>query len=485
MGHSVLLRILILSLSLFYKLENAKGRSLLVSTSASVSLHSPLSSASLLDDPLARGNAPTKPHNSTDTGSPFQIDKVSHRINKGLLLAIIILPIFIGCIMIYSVCTWLYRKAYNSAPSSSQPHAFKRNSDPDTSDAYRSITLIPLLNRLNSRVSKKKGCATTIEYSKLQAGTNNFSSNNILGEGGFGCVYKARFDDDSFAAVKKLDESSRQAEHEFQNEVELMSKIRHPNLVSLLGFCAHENTRFLVYDLMQNGSLEDQLHGPSHGSALTWFLRMKIALDSARGLEHLHEHCNPAVIHRDFKSSNILLDASFNAKLSDFGLAVTTVGCAANTNIDLVGTFGYVAPEYLLDGKLTEKSDVYAYGVVLLELLFGRKPIDKSLPSECQSLISWAMPQLTDRAKLPTIVDPMIKGTMNLKHLYQVAAVAVLCVQPEPSYRPLIADVVHSLIPLVPAELGGTLKISPAPGTEVKSFASSQCSAKIASNPKL
>lgn len=485
MGYSVLLHLLILSLSLFYKLENAKGRSLLVSTSASVSLHSPLSSASLLDDPLARGNAPTKPQNSTDTGSPFQIDKESHRINKGLLLAIIILPIFIGCIMIYSVCTWLYRKAYNSAPSSSQPHAFKRNLDPDTSDAYRGIPLMPLLNRLNSRVSKKKGCATAIEYSKLHAATNNFSSNNILGEGGFGCVYKARFDDDSFAAVKKLDEGSRQAEHEFQNEVELMSKIRHPNLVSLLGFCTHENTRFLVYDLMQNGSLEDQLHGPSHGSALTWFLRMKIALDSARGLEHLHEHCNPAVIHRDFKSSNILLDASFNAKLSDFGLAVTTVGCAANTNIDLVGTFGYVAPEYLLDGKLTEKSDVYAYGVVLLELLFGRKPIDKSLPSECQSLISWAMPQLTDRAKLPTIVDPMIKGTMNLKHLYQVAAVAVLCVQPEPSYRPLIADVVHSLIPLVPAELGGTLKVSPAPATEVKTFASSQCSAKIASNPKL
>lgn len=189
MGHSVLLHLLILSLSLFYKLENAKGRSLLVSTSASVSLHSPLSSASLLDDPLARGNAPTKPQNSTDTGSPFQIDKESHRINKGLLLAIIILPIFIGCIMIYSVCTWLYRKAYNSAPSSSQPHAFKRNLDPDTSDAYRGIPLMPLLNRLNSRVSKKKGCATAIEYSKLHAATNNFSSNNILGEGGFGCAY--------------------------------------------------------------------------------------------------------------------------------------------------------------------------------------------------------------------------------------------------------------------------------------------------------
>uniref|UniRef100_A0A804U7N9 Protein kinase domain-containing protein n=2 Tax=Zea mays TaxID=4577 RepID=A0A804U7N9_MAIZE len=122
---------------------------------------------------------------------------------------------------------------------------------------------------------------------------------------------------------------------------------------------------------------------------------------------------------------------------------------------------GYVAPEYLLDGKLTEKSDVYAFGVVLLELLLGRKPVEKMAQSQCRSIVTWAMPQLTDRSKLPNIIDPMIKNTMDLKHLYQVAAVAVLCVQPEPSYRPLITDVLHSLVPLVPTELGGTLRIGP------------------------
>ncbi|XP_019094022.1 PREDICTED: probable receptor-like protein kinase At1g80640 [Camelina sativa] len=210
---------------------------------------------------------------------------------------------------------------------------------------------------------------------------------------------------------------------------------------------------------MEKGSLDEQLHGPSGGSALTWHMRMKIALDTARGLEYLHEHCRPPIIHRDLKSSNILLDSSFNAKISDFGLAVS-LDEHGKANIKLSGTLGYVAPEYLLDGKLTDKSDVYAFGVVLLELLLGRRPVEKLTPAQCQSLVTWAMPQLTDRSKLPNIVDSVIKDTMDLKHLYQVAAMAVLCVQPEPSYRPLITDVLHSLVPLVPVELGGTHRLT-------------------------
>ncbi|KAK7246015.1 hypothetical protein RIF29_40872 [Crotalaria pallida] len=215
------------------------------------------------------------------------------------------------------------------------------------------------------------------------------------------------------------------------NEVDLLSKIQHPNIISLLGCSINGHTKFIIYELMQNGSLEAQLHGPSHGSALTWHMRMKIALDTARGLEYLHEHCYPPVIHRDMKSSNILLDANFNAKFAP------AASC-----------------------KLTDKSDVYAFGVVLLELLLGRKPVEKVATTQCQSIVTWAMPLLTDRSKLSNIVDPVIKNTMDPKHLYQVAAAAVLCVQPEPSYRPLITDVLHSLIPLVPIELGGTLRVS-------------------------
>ncbi|GFZ08311.1 protein kinase superfamily protein [Actinidia rufa] len=331
-------------------------------------------------------------------------------------------------------------------------------------DSLNGHSLAPYMGKYNSlSMSRNKGAVSLMDYKLLETATKNFQESNVLGEGGFGCVYKARLDDNFYVAVKRLDGGSQDAITEFETEVDLLGKIQHPNIISLLGYSIHGETRLLVYELMHNGSLETQLHGPSHGSALTWHSRMKIALDMARGLEYLHEHCNPPVIHRDLKSSNVLLDSNFNAKLSDFGLAITD-GTQNKKNIKLSGTLGYVAPEYLLDGKLTDKSDVYAFGVVLLELLLGRKPVEKLAPAQCQSIVTWAMPQLTDRSKLPNIVDPVIKDRMDLKHLYQVAAVAVLCVQPEPSYRPLITDVLHSLIPLVPVELGGTLRAAqPAP----------------------
>lgn len=294
-------------------------------------------------------------------------------------------------------------------------------------------------------------------YDELELGTKNFEDDNILGIGGFGHVYKADLGNNLQAAVKKLNGTSQDAIREFEAEVTLLSKAQHPNIISLLGYSIHGETRLLVYELMQNRSLEVQLHGSSHGSSLSWHRRIKIALDTARGLEYLHNQCKPSVIHRDLKSSNILLDGNFNAKISDFGLAITD-GTQKKKTLKLSGTVGYVAPEYLLDGILTDKSDVYAFGIVLLELLLGRKPLEKLAPSKCQSIVTWAMPQLTDRTMLPNIVDPVIKDTMDLKHLYQVAAVAVLCVQPEPIYRPLIKDVLHSLVPLVPFELGGTLR---------------------------
>ncbi|KQJ95935.1 probable receptor-like protein kinase At1g80640 isoform X1 [Brachypodium distachyon] len=318
--------------------------------------------------------------------------------------------------------------------------------------------LLPVLGKLNSNKMSNKEVIAMMDFSVLETATGKFNEKHILGKGGFGCVYRASLDGGVVAAVKKLNCCRQEIETEFENELDFLGKIQHPNVISVLGYCIHEDTRLLVYELMQNGSLETQLHGSSNGSALSWHIRLKIALDAARGLEHLHEHCNPFVIHRDIKSSNILLDSDFNAKISDFGLAIN----GGNHNKDdqnPSGTVGYVAPEYLLDGQLTEKSDVYAFGVVLLELLLGRKPVEKIGDSHCQSIVSWAMPQITDRTKLPDIIDPVIRNTMDLRHLFQVAAVAVLCVQPEPSYRPLIADVLHSLVPLVPVELGGTLRI--------------------------
>lgn len=382
-----------------------------------------------------------------------QIGSAKHHMgsNKKTVISLIVASAALGLIIVFLICLRIYRKRNTT----------KSGEDNSRSSAYaKEFVLAPFMGKQSSsKMSSTGRAATFMDYKLLETATNNFRESDILGVGGFGCVYKGLLDNNVYAAVKRLNGESPDSIREFQTEVDLLSKIRHPNIISLLGYSIHGDTRLIVYELMENGSLETQLHGPSHGSALTWYCRIKIALDTARGLEYLHEHCKPQVIHRDLKSSNILLDSNYNSKLSDFGLAVTHG--TNKGNIKLSGTLGYVAPEYLLDGKLTDKSDVYAFGVVLLELLLGRRPVEKLAPSQCQSIVTWAMPQLTDRSKLPHIVDPLIRDTMDLKHLYQVAAVAVLCIQPEPSYRPLITDVLHSLVPLVPVELGGTLRIPP------------------------
>ncbi|XP_019173970.1 PREDICTED: probable receptor-like protein kinase At1g80640 isoform X2 [Ipomoea nil] len=370
--------------------------------------------------------------------------------NRTLFIALISASgVVLGAIILVMGCLW---RIYHC----------KKRIDETIHTSVKGKPRFPSYVNCSKENSCVKKCVSLMEYETLELATNNFRESEILGKGGFSCVYKGKLEDDSFVAVKKLQEGVTQdddAIQEFETEVELLSKIQHPNVISLFGYSIRADTRLIVYELMENGSLEDQLHGPSRGSALTWNLRMKIAVGIASGLEYLHECCNPPIIHRDLKSSNILLDSNFNAKLSDFGLAVPD-GAQNKNDAKLSGTLGYVAPEYLLDGKLTDKSDVYAFGVVLLELLLGRRAMEKLAQGQCQSIVSWAMPELTDRSKLPNIVDSVIRNTMDLKHLYQVAAVAVLCVQPEPSYRPLITDVLHSLIPLVPIELGGTLRAS-------------------------
>ncbi|KAL5225563.1 hypothetical protein ABZP36_012202 [Zizania latifolia] len=381
-----------------------------------------------------------------------------HHFHRELVIATVLTSIATVMIFLSTLYAWIQWRRSRRIPG---------GKGGKSSETSRGIRLVPILSRFNTVKTSRKGLVAMIEYPSLEAATGKFSESNVLGVGGFGCVYKAVFDGRVTAAVKRLEGGGLDREKEFENELDLLGKIRHPNIVSLLGFCVHEMNHYIVYELMEKGSLESQLHGPSHGSTLNWHIRMKIALDTARGVEYLHEHCSPSVIHRDLKSSNILLDSDFNAKIADFGLAVTSWS-ANKGNVKLSGTLGYVAPEYLLDGKLTEKSDVYAFGVVLLELQKGRRPVEKMSPSQFQSTVTWAMPQLTDRSKLPNLIDPAIRETMDPKHLYQVAAVAVLCVQPEPSYRPLITDVLHSLVPLVPTELGGTLRIAEPPSPNQK-----------------
>ncbi|KAI3437541.1 Protein kinase domain-containing protein [Psidium guajava] len=291
-------------------------------------------------------------------------------------------------------------------------------------------------------------------FKRLHSATGGFSKSNVVGHGSFGLVYRGVLCDGRKVAIKFMDQAGKQGEEEFKVEVELLSRLHSPYLLTLLGYCSDRNHKLLVYEFMASGGLQEHLYPLSSSSAryskLDWETRLRIALEAAKGLEYLHEHINPPVIHRDFKSSNILLDRNFHAKVSDFGLAkLGPERAGGHVSTRVLGTQGYVAPEYALTGHLTTKSDVYSYGVVLLELLTGRVPVDMKRPPGEGVLVSWALPQLTDREKVVQIMDPALEGQYALKEVIQVAAIAAMCVQPESDYRPLMADVVQSLVPLV------------------------------------
>ncbi|KAA8536890.1 hypothetical protein F0562_029368 [Nyssa sinensis] len=298
--------------------------------------------------------------------------------------------------------------------------------------------------------SKFKG-VQVFTYKELEVATDGFSESNVIGNGGFGVVYRGVLSDGTVAAIKMLQREGKQGERAFRIEVDLLSRLHSPYLVELLGYCADQHHRLLIFEYMPNGTLQHHLHPfRNQPQPLNWGIRLRIALDCARALEFLHEHSNPSVIHRDFKCSNILLDQNFKAKVSDFGLAKTgsdKINGQISTRV--LGTTGYLAPEYASTGKLTTKSDVYSYGVVLLELLTGRVPIDTKRPPGEHVLVSWALPRLTNREKVVEMVDPTLQGQYSKKDLIQVAAIAAVCVQPEADYRPLMTDVVQSLIPLV------------------------------------
>ncbi|KAG4971932.1 hypothetical protein AAZX31_13G272700 [Glycine max] len=329
----------------------------------------------------------------------------------------------------------------------------------------------------NLQVVAEKGLQV-FTFKQLHSATGGFSKSNVIGHGGFGLVYRGVLNDGRKVAIKFMDQAGKQGEEEFKVEVELLTRLHSPYLLALLGYCSDSNHKLLVYEFMANGGLQEHLY-PVSNSIITpvkldWETRLRIALEAAKGLEYLHEHVSPPVIHRDFKSSNILLGKKFHAKVSDFGLAKLGPDRAGgHVSTRVLGTQGYVAPEYALTGHLTTKSDVYSYGVVLLELLTGRVPVDMKRPPGEGVLVSWALPLLTDREKVVKIMDPSLEGQYSMKEVVQVAAIAAMCVQPEADYRPLMADVVQSLVPLVktqrsPSKVGScssfnSPKLSPGP----------------------
>ncbi|KAM7527773.1 hypothetical protein LguiB_031183 [Lonicera macranthoides] len=326
------------------------------------------------------------------------------------------------------------------------------------------------LSRSSSKVSSGLGPPTprsegeilqssnlkTFSFAGLKTATRNFRPDSVLGEGGFGSVFKGWIDEHSFIAakpgtgmviaVKRLNQESFQGHREWLAEVNYLGQLYHPHLVKLIGYCYEDEHRLLVYEFMPRGSLENHLfRRGSYFQPLSWNLRLKVALGAAKGLAFLHG-AETKVIYRDFKTSNILLDSSYNAKLSDFGLAKDgPTGDKSHVSTRVMGTYGYAAPEYLATGHLTAKSDVYSFGVVLLEVLSGRRAVDKNRPSGEHNLVEWAKPYLANKRKVFRVIDNRLEGQYSLDVAHTAANLALRCLSTEPKFRPNMDEVVKEL----------------------------------------
>ncbi|XP_047048483.1 proline-rich receptor-like protein kinase PERK12 [Lolium rigidum] len=288
---------------------------------------------------------------------------------------------------------------------------------------------------------------SSFSYEELTSITSNFARDNVIGEGGFGCVYKGWLADGKCVAVKQLKAGSGQGEREFQAEVEIISRVHHRHLVSLVGYCVAQHHRMLIYEFVPNGTLEHHLHGRGV-PVMDWPTRLRIAIGAAKGLAYLHEDCHPRIIHRDIKSANILLDYSFEAQVADFGLAKLSNDTHTHVSTRIMGTFGYLAPEYASSGKLTDRSDVFSFGVVLLELITGRKPVDQDRPLGEESLVEWARPVLADaieRGDHDELVDARLQGVYNKAEMVRMVEAAAACVRHSAPKRPRMVQVMRAL----------------------------------------
>lgn len=331
----------------------------------------------------------------------------------------------------------------SSAPSSLTIHSYSEKSNASSLPTPRSEGEILASPNLKA-----------FSFNEVKNATRNFRPDSLLGEGGFGYVFKGWIDEQTLAAarpgsgmvvaVKKLKPEGFQGHKEWLTEVNYLGQLHHRNLVKLIGYCVEGENRLLVYEFMPKGSLENHLfrRGPQ---PLSWAVRIKVAIGAARGLSFLH-NAESQVIYRDFKASNILLDSEFNAKLSDFGLAKAgPTGDRTHVSTQVMGTHGYAAPEYVATGRLTAKSDVYSFGVVLLELLSGRRAHDKSKIGVEQNLVDWAKPYLGDKRKLFRIMDIKLEGQYPQKAAYSAATLALQCLNAEAKARPQMSEVLVTL----------------------------------------
>jgi Leucine-rich repeat (LRR) protein len=342
-----------------------------------------------------------------------------------VFFGVITILFFLACLLFFFRGTSLMNKNVSN----------KDDVIPSNFNSEQSLVLVP----------RGKGEQNKLKFADLVKATNNFDKENIIGCGGYGLVYRAELPDGFKFAIKKLNSEMCLTDREFSAEVEVLSMTHHDNLVPLWGYCIQGNSRFLIYSYMENGSLDDWLHNRDDDdskSFLDWSRRLKIARGASQGLSYIHDVCKPHIVHRDIKSSNILLDKEFKAYVSDFGLSRLILPNKTHVTTELVGTLGYIPPEYGQGWVATLRGDMYSFGVVLLELLTGRRPVPISTKSK--ELVQWVQ-EMRSKGKQIEVLDPTLQDTGYEEQMLKVLEVASQCVNHNPSMRPTIQEVVAYL----------------------------------------
>ncbi|GLT49673.1 hypothetical protein SLA2020_232150 [Shorea laevis] len=409
-----------------------------------------ISSSSLPAIPTEKPTAKSTNGTTSSANTTSSSLRTGNAIAVGIVAALVVLGLVV-------MATWFSQKrkrrgaGANAGYTMPSPFAYRHNSESAFVRLYSSAPLVGSNSQSNfiSECGGINNSKSWFTYNELVQATNRFSGQNLLGEGGFGCVYKGVLTDGREVAVKQLKIGGGQGEREFRAEVEIISRVHHRHLVSLVGYCISNHQRLLVYDYLPNNTLHYHLHGKSR-PVMDWATRVKVAVGAARGIAYLHEDCHPRIIHRDIKSSNILLDNNFEAQVSDFGLAKLALELDSHTHVStrVMGTVGYMAPEYATSGKLTEKSDVYSFGVVLLELITGHKPVDDSQPLGDESLVEWARPLLTqalEREEFGELVDPRLEKNYVASEMFRMIEAAAACVRHSAARRPRMSQVARAL----------------------------------------
>ncbi|KAG4995619.1 hypothetical protein JHK84_032588 [Glycine max] len=405
------------------------------------------------------GTTPSKGSGDAPSGSPSAGTSGSS-LSPAWIAGIVVIAVFFVAVVVFVFCKCHAKNRHGKFGRVNNPENGKGEVKIDMMSVTNSNGYGGVPSELQSQGSERsdlhvfEGGNATISIQVLRQVTDNFSEKNILGRGGFGVVYKGELHDGTQIAVKRMESVATGSKglNEFQAEIAVLSKVRHRHLVALLGYCINGNERLLVYEYMPQGTLTQHLFdwGENGCAPLTWKQRVAIALDVARGVEYLHSLAQQSFIHRDLKPSNILLGDDMRAKVADFGLVKNAPDGKYSVETRLAGTFGYLAPEYAATGRVTTKVDVYAFGVVLMELITGRRALDDTVPDERSHLVSWFRRVLINKENIPKAIDQTLDpDEETMESIYKVAELAGHCTAREPYQRPDMGHAVNVLGPLV------------------------------------